>query len=297
MTCVSRRQFLATGLAAASLTYVPARAGEPEAAALSAGSDVPLVDLHAHLDNSTVEKAVEVAKRQGVKLGIVEHAGTELNEYPVVLSNDEELRQYLAMLDGQPVYGGVQAEWTDWSKCFSREMLAKLDYTLMDAMTFAGKDGRRVKLWSRDVEQRVEMSDRQAFMDRYVDYYVELIERQPIDVLANVSWLPAGMGRAYETFWTPKRIRRVVSAAVKHRVAIEISSNLKGPKPYFLRIAKEAGVKFSFGSNGRYPNMGKLDYCLVMVRELGLTKADMFTPGVDGQKAVQRRKGDDGVRG
>jgi histidinol phosphatase-like PHP family hydrolase len=72
-------------------------------------------------------------------------------------------------------------------------------------------------------------------------------------------------------------------------VAIEISSSYKLPKRYFLEIAKAAGVKFCFGSNGRYPNMGKLDYSLQLAGELGLTKADLFAPAPDGQRAVQRR--------
>jgi len=55
-----------------------------------------------------------------------------------------------------------------------------------------------------------------------------------------------------------------------------------------LQIAKEAGVKFSFGSNGRYPSMGKIDFSLQMAADLGLTKADMFTPGMEQQKAVRR---------
>jgi histidinol phosphatase-like PHP family hydrolase len=168
-------------------------------------------------------------------------------------------------------------------------MLARLDYALMDAMTFPGKDGRRVKLWEKDVESRVEMADRQAFMDRYVDFHVELIEKQPMDILGNASWLPRPLAGDYEAFWTPARIRRVVDAAVKQRVAVEISSSLKLPKLYFLQIAKAAGVKLSFGSNGRYPNMGKLDYCLQMAGELGLTKADLFTPAPDGQEAAERK--------
>jgi hypothetical protein len=36
--------------------------------------------------------------------------------------------------------------------------------------------------------------------------------------------------------------------------------------------------------------MGKLDYSIATAKALGLTKADMFTPAPDGQKAVQRRK-------
>ena len=36
--------------------------------------------------------------------------------------------------------------------------------------------------------------------------------------------------------------------------------------------------------------MGKLDYCLEMAGKLGLSKANLFTPAPDGQKAVQRRR-------
>jgi histidinol phosphatase-like PHP family hydrolase len=92
----------------------------------------------------------------------------------------------------------------------------------------------------------------------------------------------------YELYWTPERVKKVAAAAVEHRVALEISASFKLPKLSFLQIAKAAGVKFSFGSNGRYPNMGKLEYSLEMARALKLTKANMFTPALEGEKAVQR---------
>ena len=101
--------------------------------------------------------------------GIVEHAGTEENKYPVVLSNDAELQGYLAMLEGKPVYKGVQAEWTDWMGCFSREVLARLDYVLADMMTWPGKEGQRQKMW----EPGLHIGNPATFMDRYVDWYVE----------------------------------------------------------------------------------------------------------------------------
>ena len=80
----------------------------------------------------------------------------------------------------------------------------------------------------------------------------------------------------------------VAKAAVKNRVGIEISSSFRLPKLDFLRIAKDVGAKFCFGSNGRYPKMGLLEYSLQMARELGLTRDDMFTLPPDGQKAIQR---------
>jgi histidinol phosphatase-like PHP family hydrolase len=289
---VSRRSFLAASLSGIGTAAVRPAIGwgtEPTPAAPQPVNDLPRLDLHVHLDNSTIDKVLELSRALGVKFGIVEHAGTEENKYPVVLSNDEELGGYLAMLDGKPVYRGVQTEWHDWAGCFSPKMLARLDYILTDAMTFPGRDGQRVKLWEPNVETRVEMSDKQAFMERYVDWYLAIIEQQPIDILANVSWLPAPLAADYDRYWTNERVRRVADAAVRHRVALEISSSYLLPKRRFLEVAKAAGVKFTFGSNGRYPHMGKLEYSLHMARELGLTPADMFTPAPDGQKAVQRR--------
>ncbi|MDM8007883.1 MAG: hypothetical protein QUV05_17230 [Phycisphaerae bacterium] len=277
---------LGAGLASLTGGTLPAATSRP------AGEELgfPLVDFHVHLDNSTLEQVLPLSRQRGVKFGIVEHAGTKENKYPVVLSNDDELLAYIRKLEGKGVYKGVQAEWTDWAKCFSPEALAKLDYTITDTMTFPGKDGRRVKLWEPGVEQRVEMSDRQAFMDRFVDWHVRIITTQPIDMLVNVSWLPAPLADEYDRFWTESRIRRVVDAAVKYRVALEISSSFKLPKLRFLKIAKEAGIKFAFGSNGRYPDMGLLEYSIAMAKELGLKRSDMFTPAPDSQKAVRRRK-------
>ena len=252
--------------------------------------DFPLEDLHVHLDNSTIEKVVPLAKERGVRFGIVEHAGTKENQYPVVLSNDAELKAYLAVLEGQPVYRGIQAEWTDWMGCFSRDALARLDFILTDTMTFPALDGQRTKLWIQGAEAKVGLTDRESFMDRYVDWHVEIISKEPIDLLANVSWLPGSMANDYEKFWTKARVKRVIDAALKYQVALEISGSFKLPRLSFLEQAKAAGVKFCFGSNGRYPNMGKLDYSLEMARTLGLKKSDMFTPAPKGQRAVDRRK-------
>jgi histidinol phosphatase-like PHP family hydrolase len=283
---ITRRRFLANTAAASAFSAGGAHLLAGPAAAAAAGLDFPLVDFHVHLDNSTLDKVLELSQERGVKFGIVEHAGDKQNKYPVVLSNDDELRRHLAMLEGKPVYKGVQAEWNNWMSCFSPGVLAQLDYVLTDAMTFPGKDGRRQKLW----EPGYEITDKQAFMDRFVDWHVEILAKEPVDILANVSWLPGPLAADYDVFWTPERIQKVVDAAVKYQVAIEISGSFKLPKLAFLKLAKAAGVKFCFGSNGRYPNMGKLEYSFRMAKELGLKRADMFTPAPEGQKAVQRRK-------
>jgi len=233
----------------------------------------PLVDFHVHLDNSTIEKVLELSAERGVKFGIVEHAGTKENVYPVVLSNDGELLAYVKMLEGKPVYKGVQAEYNDWVGCFSKGALGQLDFVLTDTMTFPGKDGRRMKLW----EKEAEIGDPGVFMDRFVDWHLQIISG-PVNILANVSWLPTPLSEDYDKWWTEARMAKVIEAAVKRGIAIEISSSFKLPKMPFLKIAKAAGAKFTFGSNGRYPNMGKLEYSIHMAKELGLKRSDVFVP-------------------
>lgn len=271
------------------MALIPSRLRAAAKPSGATGLGFPLEDLHVHLDNSTIEKVLELPAARAVTFGVVEHAGTKENQYPVVLSNDAELQARNALLEGKPVYKGIQAEWTDWMGCFSRAALAQLDFVLTDTMTFPGRNGQRVKLWEPGVETWVDMADQEAFMDRYVDWHVEILSRQPVDILANVSWLPAPLAKDYEKFWTAKRMAKVLDAAARYQVAIEISSSFELPRLSFLRAARAAGLKFCFGSNGRYPNMGKLDYSLRMARELGLSRADLFTPAPDGRKAVQRR--------
>ena len=277
---MNRRQFLGSiGAGAVGLCAGRGLVAQEVAKITAPELDFPLMDLHVHLDNSTIEKVVELSDKLGVKFGIVEHAGTKENIYPVVLSNDEELKQYIKMLDGKPVYKGVQTEYSDWSVGFSKEALAQLDFVLTDCMTYPGNDGKRTKLFQKGVEERVDMADKEAFMDKYVDWCVKVIESKPLDVLANVSWLPAPLAPDFDKLWTKIRMEKFINAAVRSRVAIEISGSYKLPKLPFLQIAKEAGVKFTFGSNGRYPKMGMLDYSIQTAKELGLKRSDMFVPG------------------
>jgi len=269
----TRRGFLCAA-SACTLASIAGR-GVTEEMKPAAGSELgfPLVDFHVHLDNSTIDKVLVLSTERGVKFGIVEHAGTKENVYPTVLSNDEELLAYVKMLEGKPVYKGVQAEYSDWTGCFSNSALGQLDFVLTDTMTFPGKDGRRMKLW----EKEADIGDPKEFMDRFVDWHLKILS-EPIDILANVSWLPAPLSSDYDAWWTEPRMAKVIETAVKKRIAIEISSSFKLPKMPFLKMAKAAGAKFCFGSNGRYPNMGKLEYSIQMAKELGLKRSDMFVP-------------------
>jgi histidinol phosphatase-like PHP family hydrolase len=85
-------------------------------------------------------------------------------------------------------------------------------------------------------------------------------------------------------------LQRVIDAALRNDVAIEINNRRRIPSPAFLKIAKAAGCKFSFGTNNAEAELGRLEYPMQMVKECGLVWQDIFVPKPDGQKPIQIRK-------
>ena len=247
----------------------------------------PLVDYHCHLDETLpLDQAVALSRKLGVKFGIVEHAGKKASGGLQAIGDDVALLRYIASLEGKPVYKGIQAEGIDWMRCFSPGAVARLDYVLSDALTFPEKDGRLVRIWTP--EARVD--DKQDWMERYLAFNLRVVEGEPIDILANPTFLPAPIEKEYDALWTPARMRRLIDAAARGHVAIEINSRYRIPSLAFLRLARQAGVKFSFGSNVHGAGIGKLDYCLEMADALGLTARDMFVPAPAGRKPIQVRR-------
>src|SRR5512146_1689701 len=95
----SRRTFLGTALGACAATLTAHRLlAAPQTAPAGRRLPFPLVDLHVHLDNSSIDQALPLSRERGVKFGIVEHAGTRENKYPVVLGSDDELLAYVRKL-------------------------------------------------------------------------------------------------------------------------------------------------------------------------------------------------------
>jgi hypothetical protein len=43
----------------------------------------------------------------------------------------------------------------------------------------------------------------QEFIDRYMKWNVEVIEKEPLNIFSHPTWLPAPLDKSYETLWTP----------------------------------------------------------------------------------------------
>ncbi|HWI57469.1 MAG TPA: hypothetical protein VNZ22_09595, partial [Bacillota bacterium] len=61
-------------------------------------------------------------------------------------------------------------------------------------------------------------------------------------------------------------------------IAIEINSRYRLPSPAFLKLAKAAGCKFTFGTNNGDREVGRVDYGVEMIQALGLQWQDIWTP-------------------
>jgi histidinol phosphatase-like PHP family hydrolase len=125
-------------------------------------------------------------------------------------------------------------------------------------------------------------------MDTLVSRILGILEHEPIDIYANPTFLPAAIAGDYDRLWTAERMRKVIQALKKNNVAMEINNSRRLPSPAFIKAAKKAGVKFSFGTNNSGKELGRLEYGVQMVKECGLTWQDFFVPRPDGQKPAQK---------
>ena len=239
-----------------------------------ARNNFPLIDLHTHLKGGLeLENALEISRRTGVGLGIAVNGG---KGFPV--QNDAAALSFLESMKGQPVFVALQAEGREWMDMFSLEAIARFDYVFTDSMTFTNAAGKRLRLWipeESDIGDDVE-----AFMDELAAKTAEIIATEPIDIYVNPTYLPASIAADYDRLWTKQRMKQVIDAAVENSVAIEINGRFRLPSERFLRLAKSASAKFTFGTNnGGAEDFGEWSYPLEMQKKLALSWQDMYVPG------------------
>ena len=230
----------------------------------------------------TIDQALANSRRLGIFYGVAINCGLG---FPV--HSDDSVQTYLESMKGQPCFVALQGEGREWMTLTSPESIARFDYCFTDAMTFTDDNGKRMRIWLPD-EIGV-IPDKQAFMEMYVKRIVGVM-KEPIDIYANATFLPDQIAPEYDALWTPERMRKVIDAAVANDVAIEINNRYKIPSAAFIKMAKTAGAKFSFGTNNGDAELGRLEYPIQMVKQCGLVWQDIFVPKSAGQKPIQVKK-------
>jgi hypothetical protein len=237
-------------------------------------ANFPLLDLNTRQTTAlTLGEGLAFTRHSGINLGIVARVGAES---PV--KNDSEALAFLAPLRSQPVFIGLYGEGRDWIRSVSADTLARFDYISSDATMWTDQRGHRVRL--RQPEEAHVGSDIDAFMEELVDQTVQVISSEPIDVLAYCTYLPERLEVRAAELWTEPRMRRVIGAAVEHGVALEINPRLRLPSERFVRMARDARVKFVVGTDAREP--GQLEdwtYVYELIDQVGLEWRNMWVPG------------------
>ncbi len=245
----------------------------------------PLIDLHSHLKGGlTLEDVLVLSRNTGINYGLAPNCGIG---FPI--TDDKGIYDFVASMKGKPVFLGMQAEGREWVKAFSKEAIAQFDYVFTDSMTFTDdRTGKRTRLW---IDGEFEVGDKQTFMDMLVKKIEGIVGSEPIDIYVNPTFLPAPIAEEYDQLWTKQRMQRVADVLAKNGVAMEINSRFKLPSAAMIKLAKQAGVKFTFGTNNKgKDDLGVPEYGLRMIKECELTSKDLFVPSPEHQKAIERLK-------
>jgi len=240
-------------------------------------SEFPNMDLHVHLNfegqslaNAAMvyEKVSTLSKEKGVIFGIAEEF---VNDN--IKINDSLVLDRITLAKKNSLYLALQVSRRDWLNIFSKEVLKKVDYILADAMIFPNKDGKMMRIWVPNTQ----LGEPQEFMELYVAHHLKVLA-EPINIWANPTYLPEALRSRYDELWTDARMKSLIDAAIKNNVAIEINSTFKIPNAKFIKMAKVAGARFTFGTNTHGLDAGDITWSINMAKECGLTRQDFFIP-------------------
>ena len=197
----------------------------------------------------TAEMAVERAEKTGVRSGVLENHG---REWP--LSSNELLDEFITGVEkvnqtlpkNKKLRIGIQVNDRDWYKTIDPKIYRRLDYVLADTMIMGKRpDGSDERLWQLPKDYDV---DQDEWFERYYKHCMTVVN-EPIDILANVTYLPDFIADRYDELWTEERMTALIQAAIDNNVALEIQVESAFPKPKFVELALKMGAKLEFGSN------------------------------------------------
>ena len=231
---------------------------------------ITLTDWHLHIRGGmTPELALQRERDFGIRSTAMENHGREWEIF-----DNARLRAFAErsrkVNPKMPV--GIQVNDRDWFEQIDAETRAKFDYILADTMIM-GKlpSGRDNRLWMVK-----EIPDPDSWMADYFVHTMRILD-EPISILANPTYLPEPLAADYDRLWTEERMRAVIAKAVAKGIALEIQAESPYPRPKFLKLAKEMGAKFSFGTNNFDPTPKDLSRWLEAIVWLDLHGNDIWS--------------------
>jgi len=260
---------------------------------------ISLTDWHIHIRGGmTPDKAVNRQMMSGIKSAVLENFGREwplsnnfalakfimdsrkLTSIPQYRDRAGELRfehDLLISLENityrkpDPLPVGIQVNDRDWYRQIDPRLYEQLDFVLADTMIMGvTAEGKPQRLWLPDVK----IDDADAWMEEYMAHNLRILD-EPVSILANPTYLPPCISNQYERLWTEDRMRQVIAKAIANNVALEIQAESPYPKPAFIRLAKQMGAKFCFGTNNSDDKAKDLSTWFNAIEQLDLRPSDI----------------------
>jgi len=231
----------------------------------------PVIDFHIHLKDISMDQAHAASMGYGINYGIAPNCG---RGFPI--TDDAGVRSFVDSVKHKPFFFGMQGEGREWPETFSRESRHLFDYVFTDALTFHDHKGRRTRIWIPE-ETFVDIPE-EEYMDLIVNRIVTVLNTEPIDIYVNPTLLPHVIRDNYDKLWTKERYARVIKALKDNDIALEINARYQIPNFEIIKAARDAGIKFAFGTNNNTSEIGKLEHCLKAIEVCKLTEDDLWFP-------------------
>ncbi|MEX0912813.1 MAG: hypothetical protein WD737_13630 [Gemmatimonadota bacterium] len=241
-------------------------------------------DLHVHTRMSdgdlTLQEVVRVAADLDVTVGIADHVSRRNSE--LFVSTRERLGDYLDALAAAAVLRSAELCWCD---PFGMEvldvLLERCDYLVGSNHGFALPDGTFASPWWETLPPAWSTRP-DEIMEAMVHNLCDMVAKMPISIAAHSTLMPIALRRIepdVRAWWTEDREDRFIEAAVQNGVALEISNRYQLPHDRFLRKAREAGARFSLGSDGhQLDQVARLDWAVEAARRAQIGDELLFSP-------------------
>lgn len=228
------------------------------------------IDEHIHTGSPfNIDSAMQSFYNTGINLGLV----VDVENLEKGKEN-EALTEHLKKYSHLPVFLGIFRNNLQSPQNVPAATAAQFDYVIGDVTKFKNKNGEEV-----DVLNDKNIGDREDFMNRYVKAITDGLDKGGLNIWATATLLPESLSSEYDKLWTVDRMNKVIDAAKRNGIAIEVYIPKRIPSISFLKLAKEKGCAFSIGGLFKENRLQEPDYFYEVIDQCKLDYKDIYIPG------------------